>query len=79
MRAARSFMEARGEGAVEDPATGAAAGPLCAYVHARTGATRPEISQGVAIGRPSVLRGVAGDRVRVEGETVIPADGTLRL
>jgi trans-2,3-dihydro-3-hydroxyanthranilate isomerase len=76
---ARSFMEAHGGGVVEDPATGAAAGPLCAYAHARTGATRLEITQGAAMGRPSVLRCTAGDRVRVEGDTVILVEGTLRL
>ena len=41
----------------EDPATGSAAGPLCAYLHARGIASRVEISQGVEMGRPSRLRG----------------------
>ena len=39
----------------EDPATGSAAGPLCAYLAASRRASRVEISQGVEMGRPSVL------------------------
>ncbi len=64
----------------EDPATGSAAGPLCAYVAARGGASAIEIDQGAAIGRPSRMRAaIEGDRVRVEGDVVTILDGTLDL
>jgi trans-2,3-dihydro-3-hydroxyanthranilate isomerase len=64
----------------EDPATGAAAGPLCAYVARRTGAERLEIAQGVEMGRPSLLRTqVEGDRVRVGGDVAVLVDGRLHL
>jgi trans-2,3-dihydro-3-hydroxyanthranilate isomerase len=64
----------------EDPATGSAAGPLCAYLHARADAGRVEIEQGVAMGRPSTLLAeMDGDRVRVEGSAVVLVEGTLRL
>ncbi len=36
----------------EDPATGSAAGPLCAYLAARAGCSRVAIEQGVEMGRP---------------------------
>jgi trans-2,3-dihydro-3-hydroxyanthranilate isomerase len=72
---ARSFM-----GAGEDPATGSACGPLMALVHARTGAERLEVVQGVEMGRRSVLRcAVEGDRVRVGGDAVVVMDGSVRL
>ena len=60
---ARSYFAADGM-IVEDPATGSAAGPLCAYLHARTGAERVDIVQGEAMGRPSRLMCEAGERVR---------------
>jgi trans-2,3-dihydro-3-hydroxyanthranilate isomerase len=64
----------------EDPATGSAAGPLCAYLAERTGVSDVTISQGVQMGRPSVLRArVEGDRVRVSGSVVPVIDGTLTL
>jgi trans-2,3-dihydro-3-hydroxyanthranilate isomerase len=63
----------------EDPATGSAAGPLCAYLHERTGAARVDIEQGVAMGRPSRLLCEAGERVRVAGDVVLLADGELDL
>jgi trans-2,3-dihydro-3-hydroxyanthranilate isomerase len=64
----------------EDPATGSAAGPLCAYLHRYTGATEVTISQGVEMGRPSELAtAVDGDRVRVAGDVVVVVDGTLRI
>ena len=64
----------------EDPATGAAAGPLMAYLHARAGAASVTIDQGVAMGRPSRMDCVVeGDRVRVGGEAVIVAEGRLHL
>jgi trans-2,3-dihydro-3-hydroxyanthranilate isomerase len=76
---ARSFFAAQGGAVAEDAATGSAAGPLCAYLHARTGAEGVKVLQGVAMGRPSVLRCAAGERVRVEGDVVILAEGTLRI
>ena len=63
----------------EDPATGSAAGPLMAYLHARGGARRLTIEQGVELGRPSRLECEAGDRVRVAGDVVVLFDGTLTL
>jgi trans-2,3-dihydro-3-hydroxyanthranilate isomerase len=71
------FLDARG--VKEDPATGSAAGPLCAYLHARAGAARVTIEQGVTMGRPSLLRCEAGERVRVAGEAVIVAEGELAI
>ena len=62
----------------EDPATGGAAGPLCAYLAQRTGAEAVTISQGVEMGRPSRLEArMEGDRARVGGGVVAVADGTL--
>jgi trans-2,3-dihydro-3-hydroxyanthranilate isomerase len=73
--AARSFFPGG-----EDPATGAAVGPLCAYVHACTGVTRLLIEQGTEIGRPSRLEAaIEGDRVRVGGDAVVVLDGTVAL
>jgi trans-2,3-dihydro-3-hydroxyanthranilate isomerase len=64
----------------EDPATGSAAGPLCAYLHARTGCARVEIEQGAEMGRPSLLEAeIEGDRVRVGGGVVTIVDGTVTL
>ena len=64
----------------EDPATGSAAGPLCAYLHARGITSRVEISQGVEIGRPSTLVAeVDGDRVRVSGGVVVVIRGEVLL
>jgi trans-2,3-dihydro-3-hydroxyanthranilate isomerase len=64
----------------EDPATGSAAGPLCAYLQRRTGASRVRIEQGVAMGRPSVLEcSMEGDRVRVGGDVVVVVEGSLHL
>jgi trans-2,3-dihydro-3-hydroxyanthranilate isomerase len=75
---ARSFAFSAEIG--EDPATGSAAGPLCAYLHARTGLARVTIAQGVEMGRPSRLdAAVEQDRVRVGGDVVVVADGTLRI
>jgi trans-2,3-dihydro-3-hydroxyanthranilate isomerase len=75
---ARSFLRTAEMG--EDPATGAAAGPLCAHVAARLGVEAIEIDQGVEIGRPSRLRAsVEGDRVRVGGDVVVVIDGTVHL
>jgi trans-2,3-dihydro-3-hydroxyanthranilate isomerase len=64
----------------EDPATGSAAGPLCAYLAERAGARRVEISQGEQMGRPSVLvTEMEGDRIRVGGGVVAIVDGEVRL
>jgi trans-2,3-dihydro-3-hydroxyanthranilate isomerase len=64
--------------ATEDPATGSAAGPLCAYLEQRTSTMRLTIEQGVAMGRPSRLEcAIEGDRVRVGGDVVVISDGTL--
>jgi trans-2,3-dihydro-3-hydroxyanthranilate isomerase len=68
------------DGVAEDPATGSAAGPLMAYLHEHTGATRVTVEQGAEIGRPSVLEcAVEGDRVRVGGDVVLVARGTVEL
>jgi PhzF family phenazine biosynthesis protein len=72
-------------GAVEDVATGSAAGPAGAYL-VRHGLAKPaeviRIHQGARAGRPSELRvtvGTAGAdlMVRVEGDVVLIGDGTL--
>jgi trans-2,3-dihydro-3-hydroxyanthranilate isomerase len=75
---ARGYFAADGL-IVEDPATGSAAGPLCAYLHARTGAERVDIVQGEAMGRPSRLLCEAGERVRVAGDVVLLAEGEIEL
>jgi trans-2,3-dihydro-3-hydroxyanthranilate isomerase len=76
-RARSFFLEATA--VAEDPATGSAAGPLMAYLHARAGAARLIIDQGVEMGRPSRLECEAGERVRVAGEAVVVLEGTLAL
>ena len=64
----------------EDPATGSAAGPLCAYLHAHGITSRVEISQGVELGRPSTLLAeVDGDRIRVTGSVVVVIRGEVTL
>lgn len=76
----RSFFVSPAGHADEDPATGSAAGPLLAYLHRRTGVERLTVTQGVQMGRASRMDcSVEGDRVRVGGETVIVAEGTLSL
>jgi trans-2,3-dihydro-3-hydroxyanthranilate isomerase len=75
---ARSFF-VEGPRVAEDPATGSAAGPLMAYLHARAGAARLEVEQGVEMGRPSRLLCAAGERVRVAGDAVVVFDATLLL
>ena len=82
-RTAATARRARGfflddAGVVEDPATGSAAGPLMAYLHARTGVARLTIEQGVAMGRASELRCEAGERVRVGGDAVVVFEGSAR-
>jgi trans-2,3-dihydro-3-hydroxyanthranilate isomerase len=64
----------------EDPATGSAAGPLCAYLDARGVTSRVEVSQGVEIGRPSTLVAqIEGERVRVSGGVVAVIRGEVLL
>ena len=64
----------------EDPATGSAAGPLCAYLAARGYGERVEIAQGVEMGRPSRLDAeIEGDRVRVGGKVVPLIEGSVSL
>ena len=76
---ARSFYLDPGA-VTEDPATGSAAGPLCAYLHRRTGQEGVTIDQGVEMGRPSRLEcRVEAQTVRVGGEAVVLATGSVRL
>jgi trans-2,3-dihydro-3-hydroxyanthranilate isomerase len=64
----------------EDPATGSAAGPLCAYLADRGLADRVEILQGVEMGRPSRLFAeMEGDRPRVGGNVVLVIEGAVLL
>lgn len=64
------------EGVAEDPATGSAAGALCAYLASRTGRRSVEVAQGVDMGRPSTLVAESvGDAVRVSGPVVVVAEG----
>jgi trans-2,3-dihydro-3-hydroxyanthranilate isomerase len=73
----RSFVS---EAIGEDPATGSAAGPLVAYLAARTGCDSLTIDQGVEMGRPSRLQAsLEGDRPRVGGDVVVLVDGTVHL
>jgi trans-2,3-dihydro-3-hydroxyanthranilate isomerase len=75
---ARSFATRAESG--EDPATGSAAGPLCAYLAERTGLQGVTVSQGVEMGRASrLVAQVEGDRVRVGGDAVVVADGSVFL
>ena len=64
----------------EDPATGSAVGPLCAYLGQRAGTVRLTVEQGTHMGRPSRLAAqLEGDRVRVGGDAVVVLDGTVFL
>jgi trans-2,3-dihydro-3-hydroxyanthranilate isomerase len=64
----------------EDPATGSAAGPLCAYLSRHAGFPSVEITQGVEMGRPSCLRAKAVDgEIWVSGDVVVVVDGVVRL
>jgi trans-2,3-dihydro-3-hydroxyanthranilate isomerase len=74
----RAFGHTRDMG--EDPGTGSAAGPLMAYLHARTNIDALEIEQGVEMGRPSRLEcAMEGDRPRVGGSAAILIEGTVSL
>ena len=75
---ARAFAHSQQMG--EDPATGSAAGPLCAYLQARRGTETVEIEQGLEMGRPSRLSAaMEGDRPRVGGDVVVVLEGHARL
>lgn len=75
---ARMFSRLVVEG--EDPGTGSAAGPLCAYLAERGVATRVEIAQGVEIERPSrLVAQLEGERVRVGGDVVVVIEGRVSL
>jgi len=65
----------------EDPATGSAAGPLCAYLARESGVERLTIRQGEEMGRPSVIEAeMTGEGgVRVSGSVVPLIDGTVEL
>jgi len=64
----------------EDPATGSAAGLLCAYLAARDLGAQVEIAQGAEIRRPSrLLAEMDGDRPRVSGGVVQVVEGTVTL
>jgi trans-2,3-dihydro-3-hydroxyanthranilate isomerase len=79
---------APGEGIAEDPATGAAAGPLAAHLarHGRIAfGDEIVIEQGAEIGRPSTLHARARgtrdrlDSVEVGGHAVLVGKGAFRL
>jgi trans-2,3-dihydro-3-hydroxyanthranilate isomerase len=81
---------APGEGILEDPATGSAAGPLGCYlsrygVTAATGEVRSVLEQGIEMGRPSFLHiriGHTGDKitaVQVGGSCCYMGSGQLEL
>jgi trans-2,3-dihydro-3-hydroxyanthranilate isomerase len=74
---ARSFW-AEGPVAGEDPATGSAVGPLCAYLVRYAGISSISVQQGAEVGRPSRLDArIDGDRVRVGGDCVIVMTGEV--
>jgi len=76
---ARSFF-GTGHRIAEDPATGSAAGPLCAYLARHQGTDALVVSQGVAMGRRSRLEArLHGDRVRVGGACVVIMEGSVWL
>jgi trans-2,3-dihydro-3-hydroxyanthranilate isomerase len=77
---ANARLFGRSNQVLEDPATGSAAGPLCAYVNRRFGSASVMITQGVEMGRPSTLETrIDGDRVRVGGGVVVVIDGRVSL
>jgi trans-2,3-dihydro-3-hydroxyanthranilate isomerase len=77
---ARARLFGRSEQILEDPATGSATGPLCAYLNRRTGCESLDVTQGVEIGRASQLHAsIEGDRVRVGGASVVVVDGRVWL
>jgi trans-2,3-dihydro-3-hydroxyanthranilate isomerase len=77
---ARARMFSSGVLGGEDPATGSAAGPLCAYLAERAGCERLTITQGEEMGRPSVLEAEMEEgRPRVGGKVVPLIEGTVEL
>ena len=75
--AARGFFD-QGDRIAEDPATGAAAGPLAAYLQQHSSVGEITIEQGLEMGRPSVLRATVEDSgVRVSGDCAIVFHGEL--
>ncbi len=75
---ARSFAPSLPGG--EDPATGSAIGPLCAYLAERGIAEAITVDQGVEMGRPSLLEAEMEDgRPRVSGAVLPLIDGTVEL
>jgi trans-2,3-dihydro-3-hydroxyanthranilate isomerase len=83
----RARMFAPGMGIPEDPATGAAAAALAAYLAANSpdGEHRRTIQQGIEMGRPSSLQ-ISWEKqdgeiraVRVGGTAVRVAEGTLAV
>jgi trans-2,3-dihydro-3-hydroxyanthranilate isomerase len=77
--AARSFFVDPGS-LSEDPATGSAAGPLCALIALHTGIDSITVHQGVEMGRPSRIEAeIEGDRVRVSGDVVVVLRGDLDI
>jgi trans-2,3-dihydro-3-hydroxyanthranilate isomerase len=64
----------------EDPATGSAAGPLCAFLAMHGLGERVEIAQGHEVARPSrLLAEMEGERPRVSGGVVPLIEGTVSL
>jgi trans-2,3-dihydro-3-hydroxyanthranilate isomerase len=64
----------------EDPATGSAVGPLLGYLNERAAEAAIEVSQGVEMGRPSVLHAeMEGELVRVSGSVVPTISGEVEL
>lgn len=87
-RAWKCRVFAPGEGIAEDPATGAAAGPLAVHLarHGRIAfGEEIVIEQGIEIGRPSTLHARARgrrdrlDSVEAGGQAVIVGQGTFKL
>jgi trans-2,3-dihydro-3-hydroxyanthranilate isomerase len=77
---ARARMFSRAQFGGEDPATGSAAGPLCAYLVEPTGRERLVIRQGEEMGRPSLLEvEMAEGRPRVGGGVIPVIDGEVSL
>jgi trans-2,3-dihydro-3-hydroxyanthranilate isomerase len=75
----RAFW-AEGPVALEDPATGSAVGPLCAYLDRYAGISSISVAQGVEMGRPSRLDArTDGDRVRIGGDCVVLMTGEVTL
>jgi len=76
---ARAFF-AEGTVAIEDPATGSAVGPLCAYLDHYAGTSSISVEQGAEMGRPSRLEArIDGGRARVGGDCVIVITGEVAL